>query len=176
MLWRSEHGRRERTGRRAFCTLVARQPEDPSSLSSTAVGWTRPWPRSGRWSGQRCTVQHRNLFAHAPDRLHEEVSADYNDLIYAQTRQEIRSRPNERPSSENGGSNAAPSPTAWRKQAPDRLLLPVSRKANGSQSEPRTPSNACTRNSSAGSIPELYCRVRRPRRCSSGHCWPRGRS
>src|SRR5262249_22080547 len=33
---------------------------------------------------QRCTVhKHRNLLAHAPRRLHEEVSADYNDMIYA---------------------------------------------------------------------------------------------
>ena len=31
---------------------------------------------------QRCTVhKHRNLLAHAPDRLHEEVSADYNDIL-----------------------------------------------------------------------------------------------
>ena len=35
---------------------------------------------------QRCTVhKHRNLLAHAPERLHEEVSADYNDMIYAET-------------------------------------------------------------------------------------------
>jgi transposase-like protein len=35
---------------------------------------------------QRCTVhKHRNLLAHAPHRLHEEVSADYNDMIYATT-------------------------------------------------------------------------------------------
>ena len=33
---------------------------------------------------QRCTVhKHRNLLAHAPERLHEEISADYNDMIYA---------------------------------------------------------------------------------------------
>src|SRR6195952_959615 len=39
---------------------------------------------------QRCTVhKHRNLLAHAPDRLHEEISADYTDMIYAKTRQEI---------------------------------------------------------------------------------------
>jgi len=48
------------------------------------------------WPGapvQRCTVhKHRNLLAHAPDRLHEEVSADYNDMIYAQTRQEIEAK------------------------------------------------------------------------------------
>jgi putative transposase len=39
---------------------------------------------------QRCTVhKHRNLLAHAPERLHEEVSADYNDMIYASTPKEI---------------------------------------------------------------------------------------
>ena len=42
---------------------------------------------------QRCTVhKHRNLLAHAPERLHEEVSADYNDMIYANTRQEIEAK------------------------------------------------------------------------------------
>jgi transposase-like protein len=42
---------------------------------------------------QRCTVhKHRNLLAHAPDRLHEEVSADYNDMIYAKTQQEIEAK------------------------------------------------------------------------------------
>jgi putative transposase len=42
---------------------------------------------------QRCTVhKHRNLLAHAPDRLHEEISADYTDMIYAKTRQEIEAR------------------------------------------------------------------------------------
>ena len=33
---------------------------------------------------QRCTVhKHLNLLAHAPERLHEEVTADYTDMIYA---------------------------------------------------------------------------------------------
>jgi putative transposase len=42
---------------------------------------------------QRCTVhKHRNLFAHAPERLHDEITADYNDMIYAETRQEIEAR------------------------------------------------------------------------------------
>ena len=27
--------------------------------------------------------KHRSLLAHAPERLHEEISADYNDMIYA---------------------------------------------------------------------------------------------
>jgi putative transposase len=42
---------------------------------------------------QRCTVhKHRNLVAHAPERLHEEISADYNDMIYAATREEVAMR------------------------------------------------------------------------------------
>ncbi len=42
---------------------------------------------------QRCTVhKHRNLLAHAPDTLHEEVSADYTDMIYAETTQEVQAR------------------------------------------------------------------------------------
>ena len=42
---------------------------------------------------QRCTVhKHRNLLAHAPERLHEEVSADYTDMIYATTPEEIETR------------------------------------------------------------------------------------
>jgi transposase-like protein len=48
------------------------------------------------WDGvpvQRCTVhKHRNLLAHAPERLHEEISVDYNDMIYAATREEIEAR------------------------------------------------------------------------------------
>jgi transposase-like protein len=42
---------------------------------------------------QRCTVhKHRNLLAHAPQRLHEEVSADYNDMIYATSAVEVAER------------------------------------------------------------------------------------
>ena len=48
------------------------------------------------WDGvpvQRCTVhKHRNLLAHAPERLHEEITADYNDMVYAATRDEIEAR------------------------------------------------------------------------------------
>jgi putative transposase len=42
---------------------------------------------------QRCTVhKHRNLLAHAPDKLHEEISTDYQDMIYATTPKEIEQR------------------------------------------------------------------------------------
>ena len=35
---------------------------------------------------------HRNLLAHAPERLREEVTADYTDMIYAATPKEIETR------------------------------------------------------------------------------------
>ena len=40
----------------------------------------------------RTVHKHRNLLAHAPERLHEEISADYTDMIYAATAQEIEAR------------------------------------------------------------------------------------
>jgi putative transposase len=42
---------------------------------------------------QRCMVhKHRNLLAHAPERLHDELSADYKDMIYADTKQEVEAK------------------------------------------------------------------------------------
>ncbi len=42
---------------------------------------------------QRCTVhKHRNLLAHAPERLHEAISADYTDMIYAASATEVAER------------------------------------------------------------------------------------
>ena len=42
---------------------------------------------------QRCTVhKHRNLLAHAPKRLHDELTEDYRDMIYAGTATEIETR------------------------------------------------------------------------------------
>ena len=41
---------------------------------------------------QRPTLQHRNLLAHAPERLHEEITADYTDMIYAATPEGIETR------------------------------------------------------------------------------------
>jgi transposase-like protein len=70
------------------------------------------------WDGvpaQRCTVhKNRNLLAHSPERLHDEITADYNVMIYTTTPEEIALAA--RPASANGGSNMVPLPTAWRKQ------------------------------------------------------------
>jgi len=48
------------------------------------------WPDVPR---QRCTVhKHRNLLAHAPKKLHDEISADYTDMIYAKTVKDVEAR------------------------------------------------------------------------------------
>lgn len=48
---------------------------------------TRLWPEVAM---QRCTVhKHRNLLAHAPRRLHDELSADYRDMMHAETAAEV---------------------------------------------------------------------------------------
>jgi putative transposase len=36
--------------------------------------------------------KHRNLLAHAPERLHEEITAYYTDMIYAASPEEIETR------------------------------------------------------------------------------------
>jgi len=42
---------------------------------------------------QRCTVhKHRNLLARAPKHMHEELSNDYRDMIYADTAAEVKTR------------------------------------------------------------------------------------
>lgn len=42
---------------------------------------------------QRCTVhKHRNLLAHAPGHMHDELTEDYRDMIYADTAVEVHKR------------------------------------------------------------------------------------
>lgn len=36
--------------------------------------------------------KHRNLLAHAPKKLHDEVTADYTDMIYANTAKEVEAK------------------------------------------------------------------------------------
>src|ERR1700752_4651018 len=60
-------------------------------LSTAGPGWSRGGLPPG--PTQRCTVhKHRNLLVHAPKRLHDEVSADYTDMIYATSPAEIEER------------------------------------------------------------------------------------
>jgi putative transposase len=42
---------------------------------------------------QRCTVhKHRNLLAHAPKRLHDELTNDYRDMIYAESAADVEAQ------------------------------------------------------------------------------------
>src|SRR4030081_2824946 len=130
------------------------------------------------WDGvpvQRCTVhKHRNLLAHAPERLHDEITADYTDMIYAATPEEIaarrkafirkwrlRHRAVADSLEEAGGRLFAFTrlpPTQWRSA--------------------RT-TNAIERlheDSSAGSRPKPFCRWPTPLQCCSGRCSPQDRS
>ncbi len=78
------------------------------------------------WDGvpvQRCTVhKHRNLLAHAPERLHDEVTADYTDMGLRGDPGGDRSPPQSL-HPQVAAQATTPSPTAWRK--PVTVCSPV---------------------------------------------------
>jgi putative transposase len=88
-------GESEAAWRATLDDLVARGLSTPKFLiTDGAAGLERAlaalWPEV---PAQRCTVhKHRNLLAHAPDALHDEVSADYTDMIYAASVKEVEQR------------------------------------------------------------------------------------
>jgi len=88
-------GESEAAWRGVLDDLIARGLRTPEFLiTDGGAGLERAlaalWPNV---PAQRCTVhKHRNLLAHAPDALHEEVSADYADMIYAETAKEVQTR------------------------------------------------------------------------------------
>lgn len=92
---RAMGGESEAAWRAVLDDLVARGLRTPEFLiTDGAAGLEKAlaalWPTV---PAQRCTVhKHRNLLAHAPERLHEEISADYTDMIYAETAKEIEAR------------------------------------------------------------------------------------
>ena len=92
---RNMGGESEASWRGVLDDLVARGLKAPEFLViDGAAGLEKAlaalWPAVPT---QRCTVhKHRNLLAHAPEALHEEISADYTDMIYAQTAKEIETR------------------------------------------------------------------------------------
>src|SRR6266542_1639632 len=80
-----------------------------------------------------------------------------------------RSRPAARPSSANGGSSTAPSPTAWRKPVTGSSPSRVCRQVSGAACAPPMPLSDCTRSSSEGSRPRPCCHRPIPPPCCSGH-------
>jgi transposase-like protein len=82
---------------------------------------------------QRCTVRkERNLLAHAPKRLHDEIKADFNAMVHAKTAAEVVAR-RQASSSPSGGCAVAPSPTAWRKPVSVCSPCCATRPSNGAR-------------------------------------------
>ncbi len=91
-----EHGRGSEAAWRALLDDLIRRglPTPELVVVDGAPGLEKAL--AALWPGtaiQRCTVhKHRNLLAHAPERLHEEISNDYKDMIYAATKPEVETR------------------------------------------------------------------------------------
>ncbi len=114
------------------------------------------WPDS---VVQRCTVHKlRNLIAHAPKKLHEELTAEYSAMIYADTPALVLARrraflrkwrlrcPRGARSLEEAGSGCSCSCAI--------------RRRSGVPSAQPTPSSGCTRSSSGASRRSACCRAR----------------
>ena len=92
---KSMGGESEAAWRAVLDDLIARGLRTPDLLLiDGGAGLERAlvslWPEVPT---QRCTVhKHRNMLAHAPEALHEEITADYNDMIYADTSAEVMRR------------------------------------------------------------------------------------
>lgn len=92
---RNMGGESEAAWRALLDDLIARGLATPELLivdggSGLAKALASLWPTV---PVQRCTVhKHRNLLAHAPKRLCDEITADYTDMIYAKTAKEVESR------------------------------------------------------------------------------------
>ena len=99
---------------------------------------------------QRCTVhKHRNLLACAPERLHDEITADYTDMIYAATPQDIADR--RKAFIRKCGCATKPLQTASRKLETRCSHSPRCRHRSGRAREQQTPLNVCMKSSSGGS-------------------------
>src|ERR1044072_404882 len=92
---RNMGGETQAAWRSALDDLIARGLRPPEFLViDGGAGLERAlaalWPEV---PAQRCTVhKHRNLLAHAPERLHEEISAEYTDMIYAASAKEVEAK------------------------------------------------------------------------------------
>jgi transposase-like protein len=92
---RSMGGESEAAWRTVLDDLVARGLKKPElAIVDGAPGLEKAL--ASLWSDllvQRCTVHKlRNLIAHAPKRLAEEVASDFSDMIYANTAKEVSTR------------------------------------------------------------------------------------
>jgi transposase-like protein len=92
---RNMGGESEAAWRAVFDDLIARGLPTPELLIIDG-GAGMHKALAGLWPDvptQRCTVhKHRNLLAHAPEAMHDELSADYNGMIYGKSAEDIESK------------------------------------------------------------------------------------
>jgi transposase-like protein len=92
---RAMGGESKEAWREVLDDLLQRKMRPPALVSSDggkglAAALAALWPNV---PVQRCTVhKHRNLLAHAPKKLHDEISADYTDMIYAKTVADVQAK------------------------------------------------------------------------------------
>ena len=92
---RNMGGESEAAWRAVFDDLIARGLPTPQlMIIDGGAGMHKAlaalWPEVPT---QRCTVhKHRNLLAHAPEAMHDELSADYTGMIYGASAKEIETR------------------------------------------------------------------------------------
>src|SRR5947209_4709790 len=162
-------GESEAAWRGLLDDLIARGLRTPAFLIiDGAAGLERAlaalWPDVPT---QRCTVhKHRNLLAHAPETLHDEISADYNDMIYAATVKEIETR--RRAFLRKWRLRCPPWPIVWKRPGIGCSASRVCTKANGSRRARPMPLSGSMRNSSAASRRKPYCHRPKPLQCCSG--------
>jgi putative transposase len=105
---------------------------------------------------QRCTVhKHRNLLAHAPRSLHDELTGDYRDMFYAETNAEIETR---RKAFLRKWRLKCKAVADSLEEAGDRLFTftRLDRRSGNRRGRP-TPSSGSTRNSDVGSRSRPCC-------------------
>ena len=119
---------------------------------------------------QRCTVhKERNLLAHAPKHLHDEIKADFNHMMNAKAAAEVVVR---RKAFLAKWKLRCRSVATSLEEAGERLFTFVRYPPEQWRSVRTTNAiSACTRSSSGESRRSACCPVPRPPPCCSGRCW-----
>ncbi len=103
---------------------------------------------------QRCTGhKHRNLLAHAPKKLYDEISADYADMIYAETAKEVEAK--RKAFLRKWRLRCRPVADSL-EEADEKLFTFLRYPTRAVEVDPNhaTPSSACTKSSSGASRPQ----------------------
>ena len=137
-------GESEAAWRAVLDDLVVRGMGRPELVTWTAArAWRPPWP--SLWddapsNAARCTRSEPP--AHAPKHLHEEVKAEFNDMVHAKTAADVRL--SARPSWPSGSCAAGRSPPAWKRPA-SAVHIPALSARAVALLRTKTPSSGCTR-------------------------------